>query len=301
MGMAIQLYNDLKRYGLDVWLDTESSLYGDQWKDRILYYAENCDYLIALISKRSMNNNGLAQKELGIALEVWDLFPAPDRIILPVRLDSCALNERRLKQFNCIDLYPESEYSNGLKKILHVVCKKALLLRSTAKCISESDAAEMIRRFGFYDMYKNPEGKNFEHRYNLRGIGDNRIIIDEATGLMWQQGGSESSIKYEDAEEMIRKHNEYSLAGFNDWRLPTLEEAMSLMEPKKQNGLYINPIFNSKQRWVWMSDLFQGVSEGAWVVDFGSGCNWTALDDDSYVRAVRTEQSPIEYFDHLIF
>jgi len=30
MGMAKQLYNDLKRYGLDVWLDIESLLPGDK-------------------------------------------------------------------------------------------------------------------------------------------------------------------------------------------------------------------------------------------------------------------------------
>jgi hypothetical protein len=33
MGMAKQLYNDLKRYGLDVWLDTESLLPGDKLGD----------------------------------------------------------------------------------------------------------------------------------------------------------------------------------------------------------------------------------------------------------------------------
>ena len=40
MGMVKQLYNDLKRYGLDVWLDTESLLPGDRWKDKILRYRE---------------------------------------------------------------------------------------------------------------------------------------------------------------------------------------------------------------------------------------------------------------------
>ena len=30
MGMAKKLYNDLKRYCLDVWLDTESLLPGDE-------------------------------------------------------------------------------------------------------------------------------------------------------------------------------------------------------------------------------------------------------------------------------
>jgi hypothetical protein len=35
MGMAKQLYNDLKGYCLDVRLDTESLLPGDKWKDKI--------------------------------------------------------------------------------------------------------------------------------------------------------------------------------------------------------------------------------------------------------------------------
>jgi len=35
MGMAKQLYNDLKRYGLDVWLDTESFLPGDKWQKKV--------------------------------------------------------------------------------------------------------------------------------------------------------------------------------------------------------------------------------------------------------------------------
>ena len=44
MGMAKQLYNDLKRYGLDVWLDTESLLPGDRWKDKIQEVIDHRNY-----------------------------------------------------------------------------------------------------------------------------------------------------------------------------------------------------------------------------------------------------------------
>jgi hypothetical protein len=54
MGMAKQLYNDLKRYGLDVWLNTESLLPGDRWKDKIQDAIENSNYFIALLSTRSV-------------------------------------------------------------------------------------------------------------------------------------------------------------------------------------------------------------------------------------------------------
>ena len=86
MGMAKQLYNDLKRYGLDVWLDTESLLPGDRWKDRIQDAIENSNYFIALLSTKSVNKKGFVQKELKTALEVLDLFLNSKRFILPVRL-----------------------------------------------------------------------------------------------------------------------------------------------------------------------------------------------------------------------
>ena len=52
MGMAKQLYNDLKRFGLDVWLDTESLLPGDRWKDKIQDAIENSNYFDVLDRKK---------------------------------------------------------------------------------------------------------------------------------------------------------------------------------------------------------------------------------------------------------
>ena len=55
MGMAKQLYNDLKRYGLDVWLDTESLLPGDRWKDKIQEVIDHRNYVY-----NSDTKNGVA-------------------------------------------------------------------------------------------------------------------------------------------------------------------------------------------------------------------------------------------------
>jgi len=68
MGMAKKLYHDLKRYGLDVWLDMKSLLPGDKWKDKIQNAIENSNYFIALLSRRSINKRGFVQKELKTAL-----------------------------------------------------------------------------------------------------------------------------------------------------------------------------------------------------------------------------------------
>jgi hypothetical protein len=92
-------------------------------------------------------------------------------------------------------------------------------------------------------------------------------------------------------QEEIKKINQKGYAGYCDWRLPTLEEAMSLMEPNKNiNGLFIDPIFASDQSWIWTSDQVQSATL-SWVVGFNGGvCDFTQFEDTNYVRAVRSRQ-----------
>ncbi|GAK53774.1 hypothetical protein U14_05048 [Candidatus Moduliflexus flocculans] len=136
---------------------------------------------------------------------------------------------------------------------------------------------------------------------------------------------------YQEAEAYIAQINADNFGGYNDWRLPTVEELLSLLEQErpvlffrltaeafdklksgdeplpedvlermkplqdqkifaeadfikaaqqlikneemalyqtrilkqaKVYGLYINPMFDSTQSWVWSSDIFQRKGEG---------------------------------------
>ena len=75
-------------------------------------------------------------------------------------------------------------------------------------------------------------------------------MYDGASRLMWQQAGSENHMDYYKAKKWIDDLNKKGYAGFSDWRLPTLEEAMSLMAPEKISSLYIYPIFDERQEWL---------------------------------------------------
>lgn len=117
---------------------------------------------------------------------------------------------------------------------------------------------------------------------------DGKVIYDQTTGLMWQQSGSENFVSYNEALNYITKLNQGSgFAGYNDWRLPTLKEAITLLKPKKMhNSIFIDPVFDNKQRWIWTSDLSSASS--AWVVDFGVGsCGSSDFYLNLFVRAVR--------------
>ena len=113
------------------------------------------------------------------------------------------------------------------------------------------------------------------------------VVVDHATGLTWQQAGSEEYVTYEKAFAYMKEQNAKGFGGFNDWRLPTVEELASLLESEKQaHDLYIHPVFNDKQRWCWTSDKYG--SSGACRIGFNLGVvSRDYLDGDFYVRLVR--------------
>jgi hypothetical protein len=113
-------------------------------------------------------------------------------------------------------------------------------------------------------------------------------VIDHVTGLMWQKSGSMETLTYQKARAYIEQLNHKRFAGYTDWRLPTVAELISLIEPEKQaNKLYINPIFDKRQRWCWSADTRS--SAAAWDVDFENGSvGWGYLSNIYYVRGVRS-------------
>ena len=124
----------------------------------------------------------------------------------------------------------------------------------------------------------------------MKTLQGKKVVVDHASGLMWQQSGSDNSISYVKAADYIKQLNQERFAGYSDWRLPTLEEAMSLLEPEKKNDGYIDPVFDAKSKWIWTSD--QSRASRAWGVVFAYGyCNVVGIGNINYVRAVRSGQS----------
>ncbi|MBI4686061.1 MAG: TIR domain-containing protein [Nitrospirae bacterium] len=295
IAMAKRIYADLRRFGLYVWLDSETLLPGQDWGVEIEKAIEESSFFIALLSSQSVDRVGYVQKELKIALDKLEMYPEGGVYLIPVRVDQCEPAHRRIKKIQMIDLFPESKYENGLKKILQVICPGRLKLRSKPISLTPAEATEMIIQKGFYDESKNPGGAGLAAQFEPQNILGDRVVIDSATALMWQQSGSDTSLLFEMAIDNLNELNRNKFAGFNDWRLPTLEEAMSLVIPKKidplalkesQGILFIDSCFDSNQKWIWTCDDVKGLFY-KWVVFFdGGSCDFAIIAKNS-VRAVR--------------
>jgi len=147
------------------------------------------------------------------------------------------------------------------------------------------------KKLGFYGH------STIKHDYNLKTIRGDKVVVDKATGLMWHQSGTDDRMDWYEAKEMVEMLNSEGYAGYHDWRLPTVEEAVSLLEPSKskskRNGLYIDPVFSERQWWIWSGDKseFEDGSEAAWYVSFLGGYvvrNVFIYSSYNYVRPVRS-------------
>ena len=164
---------------------------------------------------------------------------------------------------------------------------KTTLRDKTEKGLPPETVQIMLRNKGIFDSRRNPSGPGISHKYEAQN--GETVVYDHATGLMWQQSGSRNDMNYERAKNYISELNREQFAGYIDWRLPTLEEAMSLMEPiQENNNLHIDQIFDSCQMMIWTSDFRR--DSMSWVVRFDAGyCDYVYNDSNNNysVRAVR--------------
>jgi hypothetical protein len=127
-------------------------------------------------------------------------------------------------------------------------------------------------------------------------------VTDKATGLMWQQGTSPSRLTWEAA---LTYGEGISLAGYDDWRMPTAKELLSIVDYSRLNPAIDTTFFPGTVSSGYWSSTTDAVNTSlAWRVFFylgDSGSGSVGLDDksfSSYVRAVRAGQSRL--FGHLI-
>lgn len=230
-------------------------------------------------------------------VSVWH----PDRFSHNPRLQQKA--QEKLKEINRAYEAIRSYLAGTRDKTFQQSGNQSILrLRSQPTALSNYDMVKIIRERGFNHRYDLSEyglspciQGNFPHSYTSMILKGDKVVLDGATGLMWQQSGSLNLVTWEKAKAFIEVLNKKHYAGYLDWRLPTIEELASLLEYTEKNGnLYIDPAFDPTQIWCWSADQVRVTQQAAstravWSAYFALGfVSNGLLSNPLYVRAVRS-------------
>lgn len=141
-----------------------------------------------------------------------------------------------------------------------------LLLPAEPRQLEDEEVEQCVHKWNFADQILNRAGL-FENSFI--DSGDSLTVIDARTGLMWQRFGLDlCSIR--NMKTQIEGLNQEGFCGYNDWRMPSLEEAMSLMEANENTkGFYLNPCFSKEQPFIFTSTKRKPT--GYWFVDYKQG------------------------------
>ena len=110
---------------------------------------------------------------------------------------------------------------------------------------------------------------NRYNRNDLTPLGP-EAVLDRTCGLIWQQAGSEYPMTWEAAQAYIAHLREIRFGGRAGWRLPTVNELLSLLDPPTSGtGFCLASPLSPVQQSIWSGDWRS--PKAAWGVDVQLG------------------------------
>ena len=106
----------LRASGITVWMDVENMRGGEEWRSAIRKALRSSQLVLIFLSKQIVTREGYLHEEILEALEVSRQKPPGTIFLIPVRIDSCPIDER-LERFHCVSLFAENGRARLLKQI----------------------------------------------------------------------------------------------------------------------------------------------------------------------------------------
>jgi hypothetical protein len=108
------------------------------------------------------------------------------------------------------------------------------------------------------------------------------IVTDNSTGLQWQDNNVGVTMSWQSAIDTCEA---LTLGGFDDWRLPNVNELENLVDDTRRNPAIDVSFQNTTSNYYWSSTSYVGYLNAAWVVGFHS--DYQHNDNKNYNRYVR--------------
>jgi Leucine-rich repeat (LRR) protein len=122
--------------------------------------------------------------------------------------------------------------------------------------------------------------------YESIDFSRDEIVKDSVHNLFWIDEVNSSSVTLEGGYNFCKN---LSFAGYSDWRLPTVEELVSILDLTREDSPSINPIFQNRESGKYWSNSTS--PNGVWLLDLNSGKVEENSTNSNFTTCVRA------YFD----
>ena len=242
--------------------------YIDAWDEpaRLLLMERGVKFarvLAQIAAPQEMIDSCVAKQGKGLLDKSYDIDPALKKWLKEHVLEASDTSKVIALESGLV----AEELATGLpgKEAKHPKPKK-IKLRHEKAFVSEEEAAAVAAKFNFFDAQRNPKG-GFAHY--LVDNNDGLTVTELVSGVMWQRGGCDLTT-HRHVAAYLKEQNAKKLAGYSDWRLPTMEEALLLLVPAQNDkGLFLHPCFSREQPFIFLAD--ERKPGGYWFIDFKQG------------------------------
>jgi len=197
-------------------------------------------------------------------------------------------------------LLEEGEYSIKVEKItddgewLYTKTKKIFVGEDTSIKINFNNISKKPTNKRFKRIEKEKKKKiekeKEEKKTRFEKMDTLNIIHDKKRDLMWQDNSAAETTR-KTLEGAKKYCSDLSLDDYSDWRVPTYDELLTIVDYSRSNPAIIPVFKNVASHYYWSSSESVSRSSGAWFVGFHYGnTNNSNLSGKIYVRCVRGRQ-----------
>jgi len=113
------------------------------------------------------------------------------------------------------------------------------------------------------------------------------IVTDSITKLQWQDEYI-GVIKIDNWQNAINYCEGLSLGGYTDWRLPNINELLSIVDDTKFNPSINSAFTNTSTNYYWSGTTGINNTLYAWIINFNDGnLDYRIKTPNRYIRCVR--------------
>lgn len=286
----------------------KKEVFGERWEDQeaMRISISNADFVLLCMVKESFINylydfnvkkplkrRELFKKEKLHALRICHAKSYPNIFLIVCRLEKCMIPSK-FEKIPFVDIFESDGYEELVELLKIGMEQQGRIFTPHIRFeprsdLSIFDAMRLIRIKGFFNKEWNDGIEGFNNKCEFEVRQGEKIFVEKVTGRIWQRYTSSKFMEVNGAKEHIDHLNEIKFAGYEDWRLPTLDEALTLMKKQTEKDFYIDPRVHDRQNWILTADQDDGAF---WIVNHTFGlCRIGFAVDGICARAVRFNEN----------